>query len=114
MENYMGYQMLAQQLIGLTLLISSATQAATKIEQVLVFTDRAQVTRVGDVACGPAALLEFSLLPPSIDQATLRAEAGSAAIESTELKWRPRSEAFSPQLIQNSRCGDCCRGRQTY
>jgi uncharacterized protein (TIGR02231 family) len=98
MKNYLVHQMLVQQLIGLTLLLSSGSEAATKIEQVLVFTDRAQVTRVGDVACGPSSMLEFSLLPPSIDAASLRAEAGSAAIESMELKSRARSEAFSAQV----------------
>jgi uncharacterized protein (TIGR02231 family) len=43
-------------------------------------------------------MLEFSLLPPTIDAASLRAEAGAAGIESTELKSRARAEAFSPQV----------------
>lgn len=70
---------------------------APRIERVVVFTDRAEVTRVGEVACGPDAQLEFAALPPSLDPASLRAEAGAATVESVESLSRPRAQAFSPK-----------------
>ncbi len=75
----------------------STPLAAPRIERVVVFTDRAEVTRVGEVLCGPDAQLEFAALPPSLDPASLRAEAGAATVESVESLSRPRAQAFSPQ-----------------
>src|SRR5579872_5971376 len=74
-----------------------AASEAPKISRVLVFADRAEVTRSGALACAPGAELEFVSLPPSIDPSSLRAEAGSATIESVSLQQRPRAESFSPE-----------------
>ena len=62
------------------LLVSSAASAAAPVDSVVVFSDRAEVTRLGKAACsGGKATVEFAPLPMSLDERTLRAEASGRA-----------------------------------
>ena len=80
--------------------LSTAAQAASKVTRVVVYPDRAQVTRVQSVACGARAAADFAELPPSADPRSLRAQAGAARVEGIEVQERSRSEAFSPRAAE--------------
>lgn len=77
------------------LLLPVSTQAAPPpIDRVVVFGDRAQVTRASDVTCaGGSARATFFPLPESLDERTVRAEAsGKAVAVGTSLSTRPLEE----------------------
>jgi uncharacterized protein (TIGR02231 family) len=77
------------------LLLAGAAQAAPPpIDRVVVFGDRAQVTRTVDVTCqGGSARAVFFPLPESLDERTVRAEAsGTALAVGTSLSTRPLEE----------------------
>ncbi len=83
-----------------TLLLLALAAAPQPISQVVVYPDRARVTRTTTIACGPAVLAEFADgLPAAADPATLRAalpgtEGGEIRGLWTEL--RTRADAFAP------------------
>ena len=89
---------------GLALLtlaaLSTGAQAGSKVARVVVYPDRAQVTRVASVPCGARAAAEFAELPPSADPRSLRAQAGAARVEGIEIQERSRSEAFAPKAAE--------------
>lgn len=62
-------------LITIATALVAATPAATPIHQVIVYSDRAEVTRRGKAAC-KANAVTFTGLPTTMDARTLRAEAG--------------------------------------
>lgn len=73
--------------------------AAPHLDQVVVFPDRAQVTRVGDVACGPKVRLDFNGISPAAAGDSFRArvsEGGSVLGMRSEL--HVRADEFAPQL----------------
>ena len=76
---------------GFTLVASAAQAAPPPIDRVVVFGDRAQVTRATDVTCeGGSARAVFFPLPESLDERTVRAEAsGKALAVGTSLSTRP-------------------------
>ncbi len=64
-----------------SLFLSSSAFAESKIDQVVVFADRAEVTRVSTIGCkNRRAVAKFSPLPISIDARTLRAESKNAEV----------------------------------
>ncbi len=85
--------LLAPFAVGCALSLSALAEDG-KIARVVVFPDRAEVTRSADVACAADAAVEFNRLPPSIDPASLRAACSSATVVAVELQHRPQSEAF--------------------
>ena len=72
-----------------------AVTAAPTITQVVVFPDRAQVTRRASVACGAAATLRFEALPPAIEAASLRAVAHPGTVVGLRYEEVPLAGAFS-------------------
>lgn len=67
-------------LVTITALLLQTTAAATPVEQVVVFSDRAEVTRKANAACaGKSQRVTFSGLPTTMDVRTLRAEAAGRA-----------------------------------
>ena len=69
---------------------------ATQVTRVVVYPDRAQVTRVQTVACGSKA--EFTGLPPAADPASLRASVSEGGVESVDVVEEPRATAFAPEV----------------
>jgi len=60
--------------------LGSVAWAATPVDSVVVFADRAEVTRSGKAACkGGQATLDFAPLPMTLDERTLRASASGQA-----------------------------------
>lgn len=72
-------------------LAGAAHAAPPPIDRVVVFGDRAQVTRASKVTCkGGTARVEFFPLPDALDERTVRAEAtGKALAVGTSLSARP-------------------------
>jgi len=61
-------------------LLVGALSAKAEVERVVVFSDRAEVTRVQEVVCqNKSAKVSFENLPLSLDERTLRAETESGA-----------------------------------
>ncbi len=81
-----------------TLLVLSLLAAADRIEEVVVYPDRAQVKRVTQVDCGPKAAALFERLPASADPGSLRARVEGGTLEGLRSEERPRRKAFSEPL----------------
>jgi uncharacterized protein (TIGR02231 family) len=83
----------------LTLCGAASVRAAegSKISRVVVYPDRAQVTRTASVACGARAAALFESLPPAADPKSLRAQAGAARVEGIDLEEKGRDESYAPK-----------------
>lgn len=68
---------------------------ASAIRRVVVYPDRALVTRTASVACGTRVPLRFPALPPSADAASLRAETSLGQIEGLRAEEQPRETAYA-------------------
>lgn len=89
------------QLSALLLLAAAAAQAGEgRISQVVVYPDRAQVTRAQTVACSARAAAEFAELPPAADLKSLRATSSSGAVEGIDVQTRARDAAFAPKAAE--------------
>ena len=72
---------------------------ASQVARVVVYPDRARVTRSQEARCGAqAARVEFAALPPSVDPGSLRAFVNEGGIESVDLIEEPRATAFSAEV----------------
>jgi len=72
---------------------------ASQIARVVVFPDRAQVTRSAPAQCGTQAVkVEFNSLPPSADPSSLRATISEGGVESVDVIEEPRVTAFSSEV----------------
>lgn len=83
-------------LISVIALIASATS----VDQVVVYPDRAQVTRAGTVACGPRALVSFEALPPAADVNSFRASSSEGLVEGLRYEEKTRTEAFASKRAE--------------
>jgi uncharacterized protein (TIGR02231 family) len=81
--------------LPLTLL---ALVAPAQVSSVVVFPDRAQVTREQTVPCSGKALATFESLPPAAEPASFVALADGASVESLMAEERPLSARFGPEL----------------
>lgn len=77
-------------IIGLTVFLG--------VSQVVVYPDRAQVTRTAQVVCGARAGVAFGEIPPAADPATFRARTSVGTVEGLRAEARTREEAFAPEL----------------
>jgi uncharacterized protein (TIGR02231 family) len=79
------------------LLIVSTIAALAAPVKVVVFPDRAQVTRTQEVACGPRKVASFVAIPPSADRGTIRAQTDVGTVDGLRVESRPQAEAFSKE-----------------
>jgi uncharacterized protein (TIGR02231 family) len=80
-------------------LIALALFAATpKVKTVVVFPDRAQITRAVELPCLARAQVPFEAIPPAADPATLRAAARGGTVEALTYEHRTREAVFSKEL----------------
>jgi uncharacterized protein (TIGR02231 family) len=79
-------------------LVIGVMQAA-QVARVVVYPDRAQVTRAQDLACD-AHKAEFLALPPSADPSSVRAQTSEGGVESVDVLEEPRATAFSAEVEQ--------------
>jgi uncharacterized protein (TIGR02231 family) len=81
-------------------LLSSAVGLllSSQVSRVVVFPDRAQVTRTAQAQCGAQAVpVEFAVLPPSADPGSMRASTSEGGVESVDVVAEPRAIAFSAE-----------------
>jgi uncharacterized protein (TIGR02231 family) len=76
-----------------------ALLVASQVVRVVVYPDRAQVTRSAQAQCGTQAVkVEFTGLPPSADPGSLRAQTSEGGVESVDVVEEPRATAFSAEV----------------
>ncbi|ATB28814.1 mucoidy inhibitor MuiA family protein [Melittangium boletus] len=74
-----------------------ALTAPAKVSSVVVYPDRALVTRVETVACTQGALAVFESVPPAADPSSFRARSEDATVESLVAEERSREGAFGAE-----------------
>src|SRR6218665_2337522 len=74
-----------------------ALTAPAKVSSVVVYPDRALVTRVETVACTQGALAVFESVPPAAAPASFRARSEDATVESLVAEERSRQGAFGSE-----------------
>ena len=79
-------------------LLAVLLAAAPAIDQVVVFPDRAQVTRVGDVTCGTKVRLDFTGISPAAAGDSFRAKVSEGAVLGMRSELQVRAEEFAPPL----------------
>lgn len=84
-----------------TILLWVVLSAAPKVDAVVVYPDRAQVTRRAEVACQSGTTsVTFEGIPPAADQTTFRAAARGATVEGLRSEQRTRDDAYSAELAK--------------
>ena len=74
---------------------AAADEAAARVHSVVVYPDRAQVTRSREVACGDRVAVAFTGLPPAADAASLRAAVSVGRVDGLRSEDKPQTAAFS-------------------
>ncbi|MFL5318796.1 MAG: mucoidy inhibitor MuiA family protein [Myxococcaceae bacterium] len=74
--------------------VLSASQVSA-VSQVVVYPDRAQVTRSMSIACGNRATALFEGIPPAADPASFRAKTDEGVVEGLRGEERTRRDAFA-------------------
>ncbi|HRI50730.1 MAG TPA: mucoidy inhibitor MuiA family protein, partial [Pseudomonadota bacterium] len=72
--------------------------AGARVSRVVLYPDRAQVTREATVSCGDRVLVPFGGLPPAADAASLRAQSSSGHVDGLRSEVRVRSEAYNQKV----------------
>lgn len=80
------------------LVLLSLLAAAPAIDQVVVFPDRAQVTRVADITCGPKVRVDFTDVSPAAGADSFRARSTEGAVLGMRAELKVRAEEFAPPL----------------
>lgn len=78
-------------------LMMLALVAPAKVSSVVVYPDRAQVTRVETVPCSGRALAVFESVPPAADPTSFRARSEEATVESLVAEERSRESHFGAE-----------------
>jgi uncharacterized protein (TIGR02231 family) len=73
-------------------------ESAARVSRVVLYPDRAQVTRAAAITCGERVLVPFGGLPPAADAASLRAQSSSGHIDGLRSEVRVRSEAYNQKV----------------
>ena len=89
-------------MIALLLLALPAPQVARPwvppVSEVVVYPDRARITRAVSAACGEYAVVEFPGIPPVADETTLRAHTVAGTLEGLRFERRTRADAYAPAV----------------
>jgi uncharacterized protein (TIGR02231 family) len=81
--------------IALVVMMSLPTP---RVSKVVVYPDRAQVTREVDLLCSARATASFTAIPPAADPASFRAHASLGTVEGLRSDSRTRAEAYAPEV----------------
>jgi len=76
-------------------LLVAATLVPSQVVKVVVYPDRAQVTRAETVACGARKVVAFPAIPPSADRASFRAQTDLGTVDGLRAESRPQAEVYS-------------------
>ncbi|HZS37011.1 MAG TPA: mucoidy inhibitor MuiA family protein [Polyangia bacterium] len=80
--------------------ILMVAMAPPTISQVVVYPDRAQVTRAQSIECGGQKVVRFGAIPPAADPASFRAVASAGAVEGLRYEEHTLAEAYAPEVKQ--------------
>src|ERR1700722_1773673 len=81
---------------SLALLVAATTgPAGPSITQVVVYPDRAQVTRRASLTCASGATARFEALPPATDPASLRASTSAGVVVGLRIEPTALAETYS-------------------
>lgn len=78
-------------------LLVAATLVPSQVVKVVVYPDRAQVTRAETIACGARKLVAFPAIPPAADRASFRAQTNVGTIDGLRAESRPQAEGYSAE-----------------
>src|SRR5687767_4453117 len=67
------------------------------ITGVVVFPDRAQVTRSEKTSCGQRQVVSFGAIPPSADPGSFRAQVEGGSVDGLRVEKQVRSDAFGKE-----------------
>jgi len=75
----------------------AVAQSAAPIKRVVVYPDRAMVTRAVKIPCGAHAIASFPGIPPAADVQSFRAAASAAVVDGVRWQEQPRKDAYGPR-----------------
>jgi uncharacterized protein (TIGR02231 family) len=78
----------------------AAAEPAARIKRVVVYPDRAMVTRVVKIPCGSHVIASFPGIPPAADAQSFRALASSAVVDGVRWQEQLREDAYAPGAEQ--------------
>lgn len=81
------------------LFLATVLSAAPAVDQVVVFPDRAQVTRAAEVSCGAKVRVAFSEISPAAGGDTFRARVSEGQVLGLRSELKVRQEEFTPALV---------------
>lgn len=81
----------------LSIVLALSLSATSRVARVVVYPDRATVTRSEPVACGSKALASFEALPPGADVTSFRAFTSVGSIEGLRVEEKPRDAVLGPE-----------------
>jgi uncharacterized protein (TIGR02231 family) len=84
-------------MIALISTLAALVAPPTPVVKVVVFPDRAQVTRAVDVQCGARRVVQFLSIPPSAERDSVRAQIDVGSVDGLRVEERPQTEAFSAE-----------------
>lgn len=79
---------------------AAGSEGESRVRSVVIYPDRAQVTRAREVECGERVAVVFSGLPPAAEVGSLRAAISSGRVEGLRSEVRPRAAAFAREVEQ--------------
>jgi uncharacterized protein (TIGR02231 family) len=79
------------------LLLPLLLTGTSQVSRVVVYPDRAQVTRSAAVPCGPHALFRFEELPPATDPRSVRASVDRGNLVGLRVEAAPRTALYSQE-----------------
>lgn len=68
------------------------------VSEVVVYPDRARITRAVSAACGEHVVVPFPGIPPVADENSLRAATAVGTLEGLRFERRTRAEAYAPEV----------------
>ncbi|MBL8910421.1 MAG: DUF4140 domain-containing protein, partial [Archangium sp.] len=80
------------------LILLSLLGSTTAVDRVVVFPDRAQVTRATQVQCGARVPVTFADVPPAAAQDSFRARVIGGTIDGMRAEFVSREKEFSPKV----------------
>lgn len=83
---------------ALALIILPAAAQAAPVARVLVFPDRALVTREATAPCGQRVRVPFGAVPPGADPESVRAAITNGTVDGLRVQVVPRAERYAPRL----------------
>jgi uncharacterized protein (TIGR02231 family) len=79
-------------------LLVAAALVPSQVVSVVVYPDRAQVTRAETVACGAHKIVEFAAIPPAADRTSFRARTDVGTLDGLRAEARPQPLAYSAEV----------------